>query len=89
MKLAKPIMFYLPSATMTAAALNRIAKAGYLAVPVASFDSVKIVDSLPAQTVGPAARAAFDAIANSPGSLVAEDFGRRVAKALGTQPVAK
>lgn len=81
-------MLYTPSADFSAAVLNRIAKAGYLAVPVASFDSVKIIDSIPAQTIGPAARASFDALANAghTNSAVVEDFGRRVAKALGTQP---
>jgi hypothetical protein len=89
MKLTKPILLYTPSADMTAAVLNRIAKAGYLAVPVASMDAVKIIDTIPQPTIGPEARAAFDAIAASGGTLVAEDFGRRVAKSLGTQPAAK
>ena len=83
-------MLYTPAAKFSGPVLNRIAKAGYLAVPVDSFDAVKIIDQIPVGGVGAVSRAAFDAIAAAGAhSPVPEDFGRRLAATLGTQPSAR
>lgn len=55
---------------------------------VEDFNAVKILDPLLCAQTDAVTRAAFDAIASSGYSAPVEDFGRKVARALGTPTVA-
>jgi hypothetical protein len=82
----KPVFLYLDGFPLSDRQLKKIKDAGYVAVPVKSFDSVKIVEPALLWRSDPVAKAAFSAISEAPtyNSETAERFGRKVAKALAT-----
>lgn len=58
-----PIFMHLRSARLPKAEVKRMEAAGYVVLCVNSFDDVRIVDPIPAATVGVIAKAAFESIA--------------------------
>lgn len=77
----KPIFMYLKECKLSDRQLRKLTDAGYVTLPVDSFDSVRIAEPL-LMGSNPIAKAAYEAIANSGYSSIPEKFGRRVAQAL-------
>jgi hypothetical protein len=80
-----PLFLYVTGTTMSPALLKRIEKAGYIPVEVPSMDAVKVLDPVPVASLDPICRAAFDTIGATGWNEVPQNFGRSVARALGTQ----
>jgi hypothetical protein len=87
MKSPAPIFLYVTGTPMPKDQLDRIERAGYVAVAVPSLDAAKVLDLMPVASIDAISKAAFDAIRSAGGihDAVREDFGLRVARALGTK----
>lgn len=79
---AKPVFLYLKACPLSDRQLKKIREAGYVTVPVESFDSVRIMEPMLLLQNDPIAKAAFATIAASTWDSPATGFGRRVAKSL-------
>lgn len=62
--------------------LKKLEAAGYLPIAVDNFDAVKIVEPVPIGATNAINRAAMECLATTSWSATAENFGRKVAKAL-------
>lgn len=81
-----PIFLHLKSCRMGKLVIQQLIAAGYIPIEVQSFDDVKIVEPIPLLQHQTIASAALGTIASAGYSSVAEDFGKRIAKALTKPP---
>lgn len=82
-KTPAPIFLYLKSCRMSKLVIQQLIAAGYIPIEVASFDDVKIFEPLPLLQHQTISAAAIETILHaSEYSSIADDFGKRVAKAL-------
>ena len=82
---AKPLFLYLASAALDESTLALLEAAGYVPVPVHSFDSVKIAEPVWIGQGSALAKAAFETVSAAGYDSVRADFGKRIAAHLSTE----
>lgn len=78
----KPIFMYLNSCKLSDRQLKKLVAAGYITIPVESFDSVKVCEPIIIGHGADIIKAAMSAIVDSGYESVCARFGRSVAKSL-------